>query len=92
MSSNPAPETSSKATPASVAWSRVAGSLDRLFDCLEALDEAGGVLAAAEQAGWTPKAHRKADESIAVVLEALDRQLIELRRGRAVSESKKRPR
>src|SRR4051794_8646484 len=71
----PTPETTPEAPPppdpAAVAWGKTQQYLDRLFDALEQLDEAGGVVAAARAGGWSPKARKKAAASLAAAKDAI---------------------
>jgi hypothetical protein len=83
----PAPETTPETTPgappppapAAVAWSQVQQYLDRLFDSLERLDEAGGIGQAARAGGWSPKAVRRAEASLVSARDAIGRALGQLR-------------
>jgi hypothetical protein len=70
-----------KAHPSTVAWSKAHTAADRLFDALEALEEAGGIGAAAEAGCWTPKARKKAESSLVAAKEAVERALKQLRAG-----------
>ena len=73
---------SGPSTDPMVAWNKIQLYLDRLFDSLEALDESGGITAAASSGGWTPKARKRAEASLIAAREAIDRQLGQLREGR----------
>jgi hypothetical protein len=76
---SPDPPPPPKADPAAVAWGQAHLYLDRLFDVLEKLEEAGGIRAAAESSGWTPKARRRAEATLAATHAAIGRQLEQLR-------------
>jgi hypothetical protein len=73
------PKGSGSADPATVAWGKAHQYADKLFDALEALDEAGGIVAAAKLGGWSPKARKRAEASLAAARDAIDRQLLRLR-------------
>ena len=53
--------------PATVAWCKTSGYLDKLFEALDDLDEAGGLDAAAKAGNWSPKARTKAVASLEAV-------------------------
>ena len=69
----------SKPAPSTVAWNKVQQYLDKLFDACESLEEAGGIRAAADSAGWTPKARKRAEAALADAREAIERQLGQLK-------------
>ena len=71
----PAPARSSGPDPSTAAWSRAQQYLDRLFDALDALEEAGGLTRAAEVGGWRASPLAKATRSIEAARDALDDQL-----------------
>src|SRR4051794_25782002 len=76
MSETPPPP---KPHPATVSWGKAQQYLDKLWESLEALDEAGGMVAAAEAGGWSPKARKKAESSLVAAKEAVERALKQLR-------------
>jgi hypothetical protein len=65
--------------PSTVAWGKASQYCDKLFDALEALEEAGGIVAAADRAGWSPKARKRAETSLLAARQAIDRQLAALK-------------
>jgi hypothetical protein len=74
-------------TPASapdptVAWSKVQGYLDKLFDALEELEEGGGVVEAARRGGWKPAKLDKAAGSLNATREAIQGELARLKAAR----------
>lgn len=74
-----------------VAWSRVAGYCDKLWDALQDLDEAGGVTRVAAFGQWQPKTQDKALATLTAARDALASEVARLearrrhfpRRGRA---------
>jgi hypothetical protein len=73
--------------PATVAWGKASQHCDKLFEALEALEEAGGIVAAADRAGWTPGARKRAEASLTAAREAIDRQLATLKEKRREAQS-----
>ena len=57
---------------------KAAQFLDKLFDSLETMEEAGGITVAANTAGWSPKARKRAEASLIATKEAIERQLGQL--------------
>jgi molybdenum-dependent DNA-binding transcriptional regulator ModE len=81
MPETPEPQAPGKPPAVAVAWTKAHQYADKLFDSLEALEEAGGIVQAARLAGWSPKARKRAEASIVAARDALDRQLKALRGG-----------
>jgi hypothetical protein len=65
--------------PATVSWGKAQQYLDKLWESLEALEESGGIAAAASAGSWTPKARKKAEASLSAAREAVERSLKQLR-------------
>jgi hypothetical protein len=62
-----------------VAWGKAHQYADKLFDALEALDEAGGIRAVEEDSRWSLKAKKRAEASLVAARDAIERQLARLR-------------
>jgi hypothetical protein len=76
----PAPsQPPAKPDRATVAWGKASQYCDKLFDALQSLEEAGGIVVAADRAGWTPRARRRAEASLMAARQAIDRQLAALK-------------
>jgi hypothetical protein len=65
-----------------VAWNKVQGYLDKLFDALHDLDEGGGTIGAARLGGWKPGKLDKAAASLKATRDAIDGELARLKAGR----------
>jgi hypothetical protein len=62
-----------------VAWNKVQGYLDKLFDALHELEEDGGVAEAARLGGWKPSKLDKAAASLKATRDAIDGELARLK-------------
>lgn len=77
------PETQQAKPPdVRAAWDRATGYLDKLFDALQDLDEAGGVPAMARAAGWKPARLDQAVRSLKAVRGQLDAELARVKASR----------
>jgi hypothetical protein len=65
-----------------VAWNKVHGFLDKLFDALHELEEGGGAIEAARMGGWKPAKLDKAAGSLKAVRDAIDGELVRLKAAR----------
>jgi hypothetical protein len=72
MSDQPTPDPT-------VAWNRVQGYLDKLFDALQDLEEGGGVAEAARLAGWKPSKLDKVGASLKATRDAIDGELARMK-------------
>jgi hypothetical protein len=75
------PDTNPSPDP-SVAWNKVQGYLDKLFDALQDLEEGGGVIEAARRGGWKPSKLDKAATSLKTTRDAIEGELARLKAAR----------